>query len=529
MHFSSIHAYAGILIAGSALAGCASDRNIELADPSGTTESGDSVRFENDGTITLAPGEAREIAVTTSPPARVDVRFALLGDALDASLERSVVRASDEGRAEVLLHAPNQSTTFRIRATALDPHGQPVQSAETGVAVSDQGFGTLRVLPSYSGKRPIKGWTASVIARASCQDIASTLPAVPDGALTANGPSDQPLFVKGAPVGPSLAVAVRSSKYMWGCTDIANLKPDTTLDVKIMVVDKPIDLAATNLDLALEYAPDPAGYGAILDAGRGLLHDAFIPSGTKEAELVLDAMAAASSDAAAFQAERAASGWDAIATAHWSMLSAPLSDRLETWTTSGLGLGTHTVTANIKATAGQAGTATFSALRLDGIDAAAAGIPKQTLFAWTADPNDSLSLNGTLSWQPSRFLGAVAYAGAKQDYPAAATMSDALAGAADCAGLGNELGGYGMCNDACMAALCKDALDARWTAALTASMASGKLGEIAITAAGPADITDTAEPLGFYGNWVGSVSVGALTVGVKGKISGETPVGMGPP
>src|SRR5262245_1957342 len=199
-----------------------------------------------------------------------------------------MVTADENGEASVLVRAPHQATTFQLRATIQSAQGKLGSFAEIGVAVSDQGFGTLRVLPVYSGARPIKGWTASVIARTTCQDIASTLPAVPDGALVATGPNDQPLLVKGAPVGPNLAVAVRSSKYMWGCADAADLKPDATLDVPVTIVDKPIDLAATNLILNLEYNPDPVNYDALLDGGGFLLGEVFAPTGLKEHALVLD-------------------------------------------------------------------------------------------------------------------------------------------------------------------------------------------------------------------------------------------------
>ncbi|HOU93226.1 MAG TPA: hypothetical protein PLU22_19375, partial [Polyangiaceae bacterium] len=70
------------------------------------------------GALVMAPGEAREIAVRIVPPGRHRVRFALLGDSLDASLDRTEVDTDDDGSAVVGITAPTNatSTEFRVRA-----------------------------------------------------------------------------------------------------------------------------------------------------------------------------------------------------------------------------------------------------------------------------------------------------------------------------------------------------------------------------------------------------------------------------
>src|SRR6185436_132551 len=106
---------------------------------------------------------------------------------------------------------------------------------------------------------------------------------------------------------------------------------DATLDVPVTIVDKPIDLAATNLSLNLEYNPDPVNYDALLDGGGFLLGEVFAPTGLKEHALVLDGMAVASGDPIAFDAQRAAANWDGAAQLHWTTLDAPLRQRIATW------------------------------------------------------------------------------------------------------------------------------------------------------------------------------------------------------
>src|SRR5947208_3235585 len=106
MRFLSKYARAGgIALAVCALAGCAAEDvgDLEPAPPSGSHAT---LAFPDPGTLELAPGEMRLVSVDAAPPARYEVRFALLGDALDASLDQSTVIADASGRATVRLHAP---------------------------------------------------------------------------------------------------------------------------------------------------------------------------------------------------------------------------------------------------------------------------------------------------------------------------------------------------------------------------------------------------------------------------------------
>src|SRR5436190_23264003 len=68
------------------------------------------VGFQEGGTLTLAPGESRQVHLVTSPAASYELRFALLGNALDASLDKTIVVAGSDGHADVMLRAPNGAT-----------------------------------------------------------------------------------------------------------------------------------------------------------------------------------------------------------------------------------------------------------------------------------------------------------------------------------------------------------------------------------------------------------------------------------
>ena len=502
-----------------------------IDDPAPPSASAARLRFEQEETLTLAPGDTLEVRVLASPAASYDVRFALIGDALDGWLESAEAKSDESGVATMVLHAPTQPTTFHLRASIVLEDGQAGPSAETSAAVSAQGFGTVRVLPQYTGKRAVEAWSASVVARTTCEELGAILPNEPEGALVASADFGTPPQVLHAPVGPNLAVVVRAGHYAWGCADTSELKADGTLDIKVTLVDKPIDVGATDLDLTLTYQPDAADYGALLDSTTHLFRDAFLPDGATEAGLVLTAMGGATplEQTAAFTAARLAKGWDALASAHFAALDKSLRDCTTGWIAAELPLQAPKIEAHLGAKAGSPGVAELHVTTLGSIDGAAAGVPPAIPLSWTSDPDDTLILGGIVIWQPSRFIGSAALAGARIDHPSAATMASVLAEAADCAGLAAKLDGFGACDAGCLEALCEKALEDRWALGLGASTAAGQIGQLTLTASGPAQIDDAARPLGFKGIWLGTLSNGVVAAKMKGSFEGATPQTVSPP
>ncbi|HWZ87789.1 MAG TPA: hypothetical protein VNW92_03035, partial [Polyangiaceae bacterium] len=120
----------------------------------------DSLAFQPAGTLTLDPKATHTLTVVTTPTGNFRVRFALLGSGSnsapgDAALDANEVVTDDNGIAQVTLTAPSTPTTFSVRAS--------VAKVLTllGVSVSARNYTTLRVLPSYTGKRPVTEWTAT--------------------------------------------------------------------------------------------------------------------------------------------------------------------------------------------------------------------------------------------------------------------------------------------------------------------------------------------------------------------------------
>jgi hypothetical protein len=482
------------------------------------------IRFDATDTLALGLGATRVVGVTASPPGPYAVRFSLVGDAFDATLDQAVVLADGSGHASVSLRAPLTATAFRLRASLLDPEGQPGASAERAVAVSDQGFGAVRVTPNYLGQRPITGWTAAVVAGKDCNALVGVLPDEPPGALVATAAAGTDPVILNAPVGPDLAVTLRAGHYAWGCAPTKALAPGATLDVAVTVIDKPLDLGSANLDVTFEYEPDPASWAALLSASVGAFADAFIPDGSKEGTVILNAMAALVPAASMgdFMQKRIDKGWDTLAEQHFAVLCPDLRTQAAAWATAGMLLQSNRFQATLGPGAAP-GQASLTLTRFGDLDPSAAGAAAAPGFTWSAQPDDTVLLGGELVWEPARFAGSAALAGAQQDNPAISAVPAALALLADCHGLAQGMGSFGACDVACVEQLCTDAVAARYAGALDASKLGGPLGKVVVKASAAAPIGDVAEPVALDGSWLGSVAAGSVEAPVTGSVAAAAP------
>jgi hypothetical protein len=453
------------------------------------------------------------------------VSFTLVGQPFDAWLdETSTETDPSTGQASVHLHAPSQATTFHVRASLLDAAGAPGPSAERAVAVSKQGFGSVRVQPVYSGHRTVSQWTASVAAATRCKDLTATLPAEPAGALTATAPGPSEPLIANVPAGPNLAVVVRAGHFAWGCADSPGIVAGQQAVVSVTVVDKPLDLTGANVALGFTYDAEAALLAPLLADAATLLGEAFIPGGSNDGSVVLNAMEALTpaANAAAFALERIDRSWDAIAAQHFAGLSPGLRPQLELWAAAGLAAESPSIAASLAAGPSPA-EAAVTVTRFGSEDAAAAGVAPGAVFLWGAQPGDTVLLSGSLVWEPSRFAGAAALGPAQADVPAASSVADALGSLAACPDLAAALGPFGTCDVACVAELCGAAIAARFTGALSASSAAGLAGSVNIKATGSATIDDNATATGVDGHFIGTFSEGAVTVTVDGDVGAPPP------
>jgi len=121
--------------------------------PPGNTLVNVSIAFDDTGTLTLAPGMSQALQVTVTPPMAYEVSFLLVGETYDGAIEPPIVSTDTDGTAAATLRAPMIPTTFNVRTAVLGGGSVVEASAERAVAVSEQGFGSVRVTPLYLGAR----------------------------------------------------------------------------------------------------------------------------------------------------------------------------------------------------------------------------------------------------------------------------------------------------------------------------------------------------------------------------------------
>lgn len=482
------------LSAALALGGCASGPGGVEPPPAETPTPGTSVAFEAEGTLTLALGEVTTLSVRVAPAATSKVHFGLVGESLDASLAATTVLTDESGAATIELTAPSGATAFRVRAT-LDGGG----SAELAVSVSDEGFVSLRAVPKYEGGRAVDVWTAAVVPRSTCADLAALLPSDPEGALLATSEAPTVPIVHDVPIGPSLAVIVRWGEASLGCTDATASALSEQTSVVVPVLDRPVDLTETALGLSFGLEGNALDLGLALD--RAALLDAFAPAGVSSSELVLQAMAAqlAPADAAAFEGARSLGAWDQASEAVVPELRAAVDAFFD----AGLALADDGIEASLLPT--ETPGASFVELHgVLGLSPADASMPSIVLASFSADSKDVAYLGAKVHVSSPHLVAAFARAGAAE-LTGASDMREALADAAACAELSLALGGFAGCDAACLEALCADALEARWLDARDALSLELGLGTLDLTASGPMGVSALALPSAWSGSWVATL------------------------
>lgn len=518
---------------GALVAGCSAQSG-ELADLGGGGAGGTGghsangptgVEFQDGSPLVALPGETRTVRVVARPPGVHALRFSLHGASLDAALDRSDVETDEDGTAEVVLSTPTKPTTFALRVSA--PSGI---STERPVSVSASGFGTIQILPSYSGKRPISYWVGSVVTGTTCADLVGVPP--PDGPLTATALADGGPRIESVPSGPLLAVTVRAGRYAGGCKDVTAISPDSITTVPVSVVDRPLQLDETRLHVRLGVDSLDPGWKAAVDDAIGALFSSARGEASTEVAALLDEMGAnlPAASPSTFERARALGGWDQIVEDRLGSASA-LTDAAAPWIREGLSAlsGPEALEGTLASAGKLGGQALLELGAVAGLVPEDAGFSASNAhLSWTAEPGDSVLLGGTLFWLPSAFFTAAAEPVARSA-TGRTSMADALATALDCARLGEDLAAstaaaqVPACDAACFSSACAASLEALWDRARAASATNAEVGSLEVAVAGVAAIDDEARPTGFSGSWVGTLGVGYARLAVGGSAMAESP------
>ncbi|HTJ84012.1 MAG TPA: hypothetical protein VL400_19970 [Polyangiaceae bacterium] len=504
--------------------GCQSaDGDIFSADGDGTEKT--SVRFTHDGVLELSPGETVTVDIETKGGATVGVL--LLGDAFDAALDRTSVRADSNGHASVELRAPTQPSTFRLRAQVGD-----VASAELSVAVSDSGFGSVRVLPKYEGNRVLDGWVASVTVGTSCDSVLGGFPVDPPGALTTEASVGTQPIVNSVPVGPSIAVAIRSGALVAGCTTTTLDTPSKTVDVDVDVLNRPMVLGDAVLDVTLGFSTDDPGYTSLVAAGTDLVAGTAFPQAEPAATLLLDAMAANIADPddlAAFEDLRASAGLDdsigaSLGSFHPYDVCTSLSAQAVSIAGADASSASLDIEGRLTGTAESPAAPTFEPTTFAGIDAGSLSIPSAIVMSWSTTPTDGLVIGGAVPFSPTALAAHFMNAAAADLVAPGVTASNMIASGYDCPSIAYDIGAFGSCDLACVESLCGTAIEARWQLGAAASDDGGApSGVLTITVSGQSAVDANVVPVDLEGTWVGSLEGLSESVGLSGAASGQAP------
>lgn len=514
MRFSSLFPLIlASLAMGASAAGCSSSAAdtapFEEGPGGGDSAPGIGILYEGESPLTLAPGERARLHFLVSPKGVHAVRFALTGDSGDASLDIDFTSTAKDGRVSVELTAPSSARTFTVRASLDSGSG-----AEVPVSVSGIGFGKIEVVPSYSGKRTVTKWTATVTTGTSCAELSGLPP--PDGPLVGTASAKAHPIIKGAPVGPPLVVTVRAGHFAGGCADVKGLGAFETKRVSITLLDRPIDLSKNALSLSLTLDPPTTELEKLFDEARESTALAFAPS--PEAAGLLDSMAAAlpASLRPGFDGARDASEWDDIVATYFAAKDLSLYELADGWLRQAAesldlraGMSGRIVPASAK------GAASYEPTSLFGVDATRGDMAVAPV-SWSASPGDVVQIGGAFAFSPTALLA--------ESIELETPVKEALVAAVDCEELASELAGassWAECEADCLASACTEALGILWSRATHEAGASANLATWTVTASGDAKVGDEAELIGFDGSWVGSIEQSEKACSLKGRAVGS--------
>lgn len=208
-------------------------------------------------TVSLTPSEAQHPAAgervsftaRVSPPgAASELRFALVGDALDGSL--SVTRASlaPDGTAVTELTAPSTSASFRVRASA-----RCGSDAFVEVSVGERGFGMLLAEAVYRGARTPERLSVGLYRAMDCVSLSTAGPdratevPLPGGAVRFGElPAGIDYVVRG------LALGAGGVELAAACAGPARVMANATARATLVFADAPLRLAP-RYDLSLAF------------------------------------------------------------------------------------------------------------------------------------------------------------------------------------------------------------------------------------------------------------------------------------
>lgn len=461
-----------------------------------------------------------ELDVRVSPPIAGAISFALVGASLDASLEAERVELDATGVAHVFLTTASQPTTFSVRAS-LDRGLE----AEAQIDVGDTPSGSVKISTKYAGARQVRQYTFSVYPDQDC--TSSGLNQLTTGRVSTTTTSTE-ATVGGVPLSKSLAVVVEGDEVVRGCSTTRALAGQNSLSIQVALDDLPADFTNAKLTLSLTTNESQQQLADSVEAQIPAFVSQFVPGSHDLIQLLTFMEQAATGSLQQEVSEaRKAGDWDPFVVGVYGTSGADLlRAALRRWLDTGVQrLASKPIVVELSLGSTQDTPAQLTLLRIADLDATTQLEGRSTNLAVLAEPADKLSWSTKATLGKSRLYMALAQSVAASEYPQANGLSAQLAELVGCDVLSAQLDGrVGItwtqsnartCTQACLATLCRSALDLMMKQAQAEANQLGAF-EFAFNATGSFAVDQRARPTRASGSWVGAVLGTAQAVSFSG-------------
>ena len=484
----------------------------------------EAISFSPEGTVLLKPGETGYRTVIVQPAGVYDVGLALLGASGDASLSKTVFRTGADGSGQFSITASSVATSFQVRASV----GQLSQQLDVSVSLS--GYASLNVIGNYSGSRKIQQWAVTLWSGYTCANLGSTLPS--DSTLTMHTAATPRLMLSDIPVGASQSIVMQGDSSIWGCRDVPGLVAGEALDLPIQLYDIPATFGSSPISANFSLATNAATWSANLANLKSTLVGAVEQSTTNDVDLMLDAMRAATADTASqsdFDQRRIAGDWHSVLEALWATAAGGSDYAISTALTSWLSGATTLVGNGVTVSTGLTLTSTSSSLgqeklnlnSIADVTTAVLNTVAEYPLTTSSGANDGLSASATISFNEATLIRALAITVARQQYPTATTIPEALAQLLQCDSLATSLdlaaSSASGCNAICLSQLCHTGLNQLWQRSATAAEQWGNT-KLTLSCSGTLQVDSNAVATGYAGTWVGLLSSPSGNVTTGGNV-----------
>lgn len=467
------------------------------------------IEFDSPSPVNLAPGAVETLEVIVTPPRNQMVTFEILtgSSEFDGFLLRSMSRVDENGRASTEIQAPTRPFTFDLRASIDDE-----SEARLAIAVRDQGSATLNVSPVYTGNRNIDQWTASIHEAKTCEELESFFD---DGSVAAQ--DEEAVVLRAVPSGTAVAVTLRGDELVSGCHAVVELTANTEHDLVIEVADRPLQIAVGTLELSLSVGSTTTAFAAHLENAVQTGLAAFRGDQRSDAALLLSRMQAQLNNEAEANFVEAGNSleFESALSELWTTES-PLSSKLDALLTgSAAAVSSEDVFVGELQLQGE--NSAFYLTSAAGVPIAVSGFFVGSTWSLSIESGDTFVLGGSLSYEPLRWLVAIAEASSS---PSPAQQLSEAAQCSDVAELLSALTEDGPslgCDSACLSTSCVQALTNAWEQQSTAG--NDLLTTLQVGITGTAYAGGAAEIQTMEGAWVGRLEGEESSIG--GPMRGE--------